>query len=370
MKKIYLLLLPFLIGAFCLNAQTEENPWLVGVGLNAVDYTSTDPFAAGFFDGKDWNYTPTISKIWIDRRINNSFVVELTHSMNAVTNFPAGEQMVSRFNDTDLYLKYMFANGYILDEYAKIDPYLLIGGGVSYLDKTAFGDVDFGLGFNYWMDDKWGFNVQTVYNMLPTGPDYFHHSAGLVLRFGKGNKKIKDMDGDGIADKEDACPTVAGSITTKGCPDADKDGTADADDKCPNTPGPKSMNGCPEKAAFDKNQVEKDLNFNAKSINFESSKDVIKSESYATLDNIVGILNDYPSAKIAIHGHTDSSGDDAMNMTLSQQRAAAVMNYFISKGINANRLSSKGFGETSPIADNGTSEGRAMNRRVEIKLQD
>ena len=79
-------------------------------------------------------------------------------------------------------------------------------------------------------------------------------------------------------------------------------------------------------------------------------------------------MKQYPQTKWDIEGHTDDVGKDASNLDLSDRRAASVKNYFISKGISADRLTSKGYGETRPIADNKTAAGRAQNRRTEIHL--
>jgi len=177
-----------------------------------------------------------------------------------------------------------------------------------------------------------------------------------------------DGDGDGIMDKEDRCPKLRGETTLNGCPDIDGDGTADLDDKCPDKPGIKANSGCPVIEEAEKKKIIEKINYAAKSIQFETESDVIKTSSYATLDNIVSIMVLYPSTSWLVEGHTDSNGDDKMNQDLSDRRAASVKNYFISKGVADARLTSSGFGETTPIADNSTSEGRSKNRRVEIKL--
>ena len=101
---------------------------------------------------------------------------------------------------------------------------------------------------------------------------------------------------------------------------------------------------------------------------FDVNKWDIKPESQVELDKIVQLLNDNPGVKIQITGHTDNVGRPAENLLLSQNRAKAVVNYLGSKGIRAQRLSSKGFGETQPVADNKTEEGRARNRRTEMKV--
>jgi len=101
-------------------------------------------------------------------------------------------------------------------------------------------------------------------------------------------------------------------------------------------------------------------------INFETGKSDIKPESQKIIDQIVRMLKDNPTLKISIEGHTDNVGTAQSNQTLSENRAKAVMNAIIAKGIDKSRLSSKGWGQTKPIADNKTEEGRAKNRRVEI----
>jgi outer membrane protein OmpA-like peptidoglycan-associated protein len=90
--------------------------------------------------------------------------------------------------------------------------------------------------------------------------------------------------------------------------------------------------------------------------------------SHGVLDEITTILGEYPNAKFSIEGHTDSVGSDVSNQKLSESRASSVMTFLIEKGVASNRLTSTGFGESKPIADNATNEGRAQNRRVEINL--
>ncbi len=101
-------------------------------------------------------------------------------------------------------------------------------------------------------------------------------------------------------------------------------------------------------------------------INFDVNKAIIKPESMGTLNAIVQILKDNPDVKFEVGGHTDSDGDDAANLKLSQARADAVRNQLIAMGIDAGRLTTKGYGETKPISDNKTFEGKANNRRVEF----
>jgi len=101
-------------------------------------------------------------------------------------------------------------------------------------------------------------------------------------------------------------------------------------------------------------------------INFDTASATIKPDSYATVDQIVEMLNADKALKISIEGHTDSTGDPAGNQRLSEMRANAVLSAVVAKGIDSGRLSARGFGRTKPVADNATAEGRAKNRRVEL----
>jgi outer membrane protein OmpA-like peptidoglycan-associated protein len=102
---------------------------------------------------------------------------------------------------------------------------------------------------------------------------------------------------------------------------------------------------------------------------FETNKSDIKTESAQTLKDIISILEKYPEAKFSIDGHTDSVGSDAYNQTLSNERANSVLRYLVNGGINGDRLSAEGFGESKPIASNDTAAGRQQNRRTEINLK-
>lgn len=172
-----------------------------------------------------------------------------------------------------------------------------------------------------------------------------------------------DNDQDGVFNEDDLCPEEAGLVALKGCPDTDGDGIADKDDLCPNEIGTLANKGCPEIAKEDSVKITKI----ASKIFFETNSEKLKVASLAQLDELVSILKKYESANLIIEGHADSQGEDAYNLKLSQRRTDAVKTYLMSKGIMESRLTGIGFGETKPIADNSTSEGRAKNRRVELK---
>jgi outer membrane protein OmpA-like peptidoglycan-associated protein len=177
---------------------------------------------------------------------------------------------------------------------------------------------------------------------------------------------IPDTDGDGINDEEDKCPTVAGVARYQGCPvpDTDHDGVNDEEDKCPNEAGPASNFGCP---VIDVAVVEK-VNKAAQNIFFATGSSKLLAKSYKSLKDVAQILKDNPSYKVAIDGHTDNTGSDDLNQKLSETRANSVKTYLQSNGVDENRITATGYGETKPIADNKTAAGRARNRRVEMTL--
>lgn len=178
---------------------------------------------------------------------------------------------------------------------------------------------------------------------------------------------IPDTDKDGINDEVDKCPTVAGIARYQGCPipDTDGDGVNDEEDKCLNEKGPASNFGCPVISE----DIIKRVNVAAKNIFFSTGSAKLLSKSYSKLNDVVTILNDNPSYKVAIDGHTDNTGSDELNQKLSEERAASVKAYLVSKGVDESRLTSTGYGESTPVADNNTAKGRAENRRVEMTLR-
>jgi OOP family OmpA-OmpF porin len=164
-----------------------------------------------------------------------------------------------------------------------------------------------------------------------------------------------DSDGDGVFDDSDKCPNTPKGVKVdaSGCPlDTDGDGVYDYLDQCPGTPKGAKVNekGC----------------WVLKGVQFDTGKSDIKPVSYPVLDEVVVVLAKNPTLKLEIQGHTDNVGSQASNQKLSENRAMAVMEYFVAKGINQERLSAAGYGFARPIASNETAEGRAENRRVEL----
>jgi len=174
----------------------------------------------------------------------------------------------------------------------------------------------------------------------------------------------KDSDGDGVADATDRCPgTPAGTkVGPFGCPlDADGDGVTDDKDECPATTAGVSVDskGCP--SPFQKGEA-----LILKGVNFQTGKATLLPASQGMLDQVAHSLIDNPDVNVEVGGHTDNVGSEATNLRLSQARADAVREYLIGKGVPAERITAKGYGEGNPVASNATVAGRASNRRVEL----
>ncbi|MBX9633197.1 MAG: OmpA family protein [Burkholderiales bacterium] len=185
----------------------------------------------------------------------------------------------------------------------------------------------------------------------------------------------EDTDGDGVPDAADRCAGTPREVKVgpDGCAlDTDADGVPDALDRCPNTkPAVKvDTTGCemlspksesPPIAPIKDKMV-------LKGVNFESGSAKITRDSFPTLDNVALQLKASPGTKVEVAGFTDNSGSDVLNRALSQRRAEMVMSYLIAKGVPAASLVAKGYGPDQPIADNASDDGRAQNRRVELRL--
>lgn len=197
-------------------------------------------------------------------------------------------------------------------------------------------------------------------------PDIKDNCPDVAGPIEQGGCPFLDNDKDGVKDSEDMCPEIPGPPENKGCPwtDTDGDGIPDKDDKCPLTPGDPDNFGCP--IILEKEQEVLRTAF--ENLEFETGKAVIRSSSFQSLDELAALLVSKPSWKLKISGHTDDVGNDASNMTLSKNRAESTAKYLEGKGVAPSQLITEWFGETKPIADNSTPEGRQKNRRVEMQV--
>lgn len=179
--------------------------------------------------------------------------------------------------------------------------------------------------------------------------------------------KETDSDGDGVLDSRDICPdTPKGApVDTRGCPlDSDRDGVYDYLDKCPHTTKGTVVDrsGCPLPPTEEKVSIQLHVEFD-----FDQAK--VKASYHDHLRKVADFLKIHPETVVVLAGHTDNVGKERYNLKLSQRRAENVKNYLIkSYGISASRLTTRHFGESSPIASNDTDEGRQRNRRVDADI--
>ncbi|WP_432672291.1 OmpA family protein [Flavobacterium sp. SM2513] len=458
MKHLNKILVAVLL-AMGLNAQAQDsnNPWAISFGANAVDTRAgagdsfADKFNQPFKVSESWNILPSVSYLNVSKSVGAGFTFGVTGSVNKIDKLTTRALVGTGYEVTNPGdLTYYGADGIIRYSFMNllgskiIDPSAHIGGGYTWMGDYDTGTVNGGLGLTFWFSEQVGLSLQSTYKktFADAVPSHVQHFAGLTFKFGgkdtdgdgvydkddacpevAGPKELNgcpdtdgdgildkddacadifglaefqgcpDTDGDGVADKNDDCPEVAGLKSMKGCPDTDGDGITDKSDKCPTVKGPKENGGCPWPDTDGDGVLDKDdkcptvkgtvanngcpemteeqvikLNAYAKTILFNSGKSSFKQETYPVLLSITAILKEFPSSKFSIEGHTDSDGKDAMNQTLSEERAGAVRMYLIENGIATDRLTSSGFGESKPIDTNKTSKGKANNRRVEVKL--
>jgi len=255
MKNLSRLLFAMLLvlGFSSTYAQDENNPWAISFGVNAVDLypVGEDAPQGDYFDeflnvDDHWNILPSLSTISVSKYLNNGFSIGVTGSINKIEKIgetvgvPSLTVSEMSYYGLDGAVKYSFAD---LLNCTTIEPYLGVGGGYTWIDEIGAGTLNGSLGLNFWLTENIGLNVQSTYKH--SFEDYlskhFQHSAGLTVKFGG-----KDTDGDGVYDKDDACPEVPGLEAFNGCPDADGDGIEDSKDTCPNEAGLAEFNGCPD----------------------------------------------------------------------------------------------------------------------------
>ncbi|WP_340199424.1 OmpA family protein [Ascidiimonas sp. W6] len=234
------------MGLGTMEAQDSNNPWQVSFGVNAIDvYPTNQPGLGKWFDeyfnaNDHWNILPSISVVSVSRYVGDGFSVGVRGSLN----------QIDKLGDTEVDdLSHYAVDGtikYNLNEFLKLgkfDPFIEVGGGYTWVDEIGAGTINGGLGFNYWFTENIGLTLQSSYKHAfeDYGVKHFQHVAGVAIKFGG-----TDTDGDGIYDKDDACPEVAGLPAFNGCPDSDGDGIEDSKDDCPNEAGPAELNGCPD----------------------------------------------------------------------------------------------------------------------------
>jgi len=250
----FLLATLFVLGFSSMQAQDANNPWAIGIGVNAVNYGGTGDDTPGmigngvagggfgdqFFDTNKWNILPSVSRLSVARYIGGGFVFEAAGSVNQIDTF--GNQSVDDLSYYAIDGMVNYSLRALLND-GWFDPQVGVGGGYNWLDSEGNGTLNGKLGFDFWFSDNIALNVQSTYKhaFKDEADSHFQHAAGIKLIFGG-----KDTDGDGIYDKDDECPETAGLAEFNGCPDTDGDGIEDRKDACPNEAGLAEFDGCPD----------------------------------------------------------------------------------------------------------------------------
>ncbi len=360
------------------------------------------------------------AQLSVGKPVNEKWNVELTAVADSLERTAGGE-----FDQAGLGLDSL----YFFTRNRGFAPYLTVGMGLLRTElannANTHTTVSAGLGFMSRLND-YGLALRTDarYRMdndnssiaSENGFGDWLLNVGLVIPFGSQHKAVAaapavaavaaapkaapapvapapvDSDGDGIADGADRCPgsMLGAKVDATGCEvDSDKDGVVDSRDKCPGTPAGIKVDSrgceldsdgdgivdnkdqCPNTQAgtkVDNKGCELQAVIKLERVNFANNSAQLDPSSVNTLDDAAETLRRHSDLKIEVAGHTDDRGNHAYNVRLSQQRAEAVKQYLIGQGVNAANLSAKGYGPATPLADNATANGRAANRRVELRI--
>lgn len=313
-------------------------------------------------DNYNWSFTPVIGGVvWdSDFNIKNdfSFGARIAKNFEQGSFFDHLEFGYDRVNslkfkdgdgesDGDFYHLSLIKNFDVTDDFKF---YGLVGGGYMKLKEnggdysrydTGFAQV--GLGTKYYVTDNFHLRLEAkdvIESKKKTTHNLFY-SLGFGVDFGKRSP--------------DFAPVVATPIG-----DEDGDGVSDNLDRCPGTPAG---------TVVDENGCEKVIRLDVDSLKFAFDSAKINPDAKATVRQISDFVADKPGYTIKLEGHTDSIGDAKYNQKLSERRAAAVKDVLVEFGVDANKITTQGYGETSPVATNSTKEGRAQNRRVDAKFR-
>jgi len=269
MKNLSRLILTTLLvlGVGNVNAQDENNPWQLTVGVNAVDVfpvgedAPQGDYFQEFYNVEDnWNIIPSVSLVSVQKYIEDGFSIGISASINRLDKWGQTQEgtpvSVSNlmYYSIDGNVKYSFLE---LLNSKKLEPFVGVGGGYTWIEEGPYntpadgggsalvgaGTLNGTVGLSYWFSDNIGVTAQSTYkhSFNDDLTKHFQHSVGISFKFGG-----TDTDGDGIYDKQDLCPEVPGLEEFKGCPDTDGDGIEDSKDACPELAGLAEYDGCPD----------------------------------------------------------------------------------------------------------------------------
>ena len=257
LNRLVLIALLVLISG-SINAQDKNNPWQITVGSNGVDALSTgnqlgdEDLSRLWKIDDEWSLSSAISMITVGKYLDDNFSFSISGTVNRLNKWNDGINVATATDNKLAYygldgtVKYSFSE---LLNLTKLEPFVGFGGGYTWMeqpgvDLAGLATLNGSIGVSYWFNDFIGITAQSgVKNSFDEQVlvDHFQHSVGLTIKFGG-----KDSDGDGVYDKFDICPDVAGLAEFNGCPDSDSDGIQDSEDTCPNQAGSAEFNGCPD----------------------------------------------------------------------------------------------------------------------------
>lgn len=254
LNKITVALIMLFAFTFTSQAQNEDNPWAIFIGVNAVDFYPTgngmapdfqmasENFLEDYFNVSDhWNAIAAMTTINVGYYVGQDLTVRGAFNFNRITKIGKTRPESN--------LTYVALDGDLLYSFNRLlnsgrfDPYIGAGLGYYWLDSDGAATFNSTLGLNIQITEKLFFTLESSYKQAFDGGrlDLFQHTAGIKFAFG-----AKDSDGDGVPDNRDECPDVPGLAEFNGCPDTDLDGIPDAEDECPDVPGLAEFNGCPD----------------------------------------------------------------------------------------------------------------------------
>jgi outer membrane protein OmpA-like peptidoglycan-associated protein len=342
-----------------IHSQNIEYPWLIGIKSNYADFNAVEmKFPDQLYDA-NWMGKTLPTKLKVARSLNPSFVFAaefstITLEADKLSTVPVRNEVTTdNFWRIGGQLEYRLANGYLLSENSRFDPYLFLGLNGSTINEKTYLAQSTGVGFNVWMNDWLGLNAQGSYDYLFDWNDYFHYSLGVVFRFGK--KPAPPVE-EPVVVEEVVIETV---IVEAPEPVEEPEPVVEEPVETP-----------VEEPVVEElvEEIVATIEFRAQNVLFEVASSTIMRSSYPELNDIADIMLRFPDSRFTIYGYTDNTGSASFNLQLSKDRARSVANYLIGKGVDPSRLIVDGFGIENPVATNDTAEGRAKNRRVEIKL--
>ena len=377
-KRLFVALTAALVATGATAGQSDSG-WYgsAGVGYVTTDdkRTADDAFAFG---------------IGLGKYLSDRWSVELEYDQYQ----PDFDNMPGDFELSTL----MLNNRLYLGDSEKWSPFLVGGLGMMRSDTPLTDSnnnlaLQAGVGFVAELSRRWDLRSEVLYRYdtddesIPGEDDFqdWVFKLGATVALGaisdgapKGQAPTpdpKDSDGDGVYDNQDYCmDTPAGAkVDARGCEikpeqpkpmkdnDHDNDGVVNADDKCPNTRAG---------ATVDTDGCEVVSTIELPGVYFEFDSSALDMRSNNILDRAANILNNNQEIDVEVAGHTDSVGTDNYNQGLSERRANVVKDYLVNKGVKEARMTTRGYGESEPVADNSTDEGRAKNRRTELRVRD